>query len=274
MSIRWRRLRPDRTADPAASVATGTLGVATVAVTLRFLTALLVNAPSTPGAAPLSALETASTVAAAAALVAGGLRAATPTAGVGALFGGVFGLLAAGTPVATVPATVALAGGTAVFVGAHRDVFTPLSGVAVALLTLALAWSSLSGVVGVAPARRLGSIVAFLALGALPALGTADVWSLVSGAVGLAVTLWFAYSLPFVAGAVTLVTTGAVGTPLPVVAVAVAGVVTAGSAALRVRRWWLVAGVALVAAAGVPVTVTRAVPFALGVTALVRGVDR
>ncbi|MFC7174059.1 hypothetical protein ACFQL0_13250 [Haloplanus litoreus] len=39
---------------------------------------------------------------------------------------------------------------------------------------------------------------------------------------------------------------------------------TAGSAALRRREWSLLAGVVLVAFAGVPAALPRAVPFALG----------
>lgn len=274
MSTRWSRVRgfPAQTGDTTAVTAALTGGAAVV-LGLRLLLALVVNVPEAPNAAPVEPLAVTATVLAAVALCAGGMD-ATPAAGVGLLFAGVFGLLGAVVPAATVPAALAIGGGTVVFVATHLAAFDPPSRIGVAVLVIALVGALTSGVLGAAWARPLTSTLALLALAATPLFVATDQWSLVRAAVAAAVVVGVGLSLPFVTGAITLVGTGAVGVSLPVVAVAVAGVVTAASAAARGRRWLLLAAVALLAFAGVPVTLDRAVPFALGIVTLVGEVSR
>lgn len=276
MSTRWVEL-PVVSVRRDAVVGTVTdalVGGATVALAARFVAALLTNVPAAPSATPVGPLTAAATLLSGAALVAVGLGMETPAAGVGPLFAGVFGLLAVVAPAAAVPAAAAIAGGTAICAGTRREAIDPVRGVALVALLGALAGSLVVGVAGVASARPLTSTLSFLALGTLPAFVTTDRWSLVQAAVAFLAVVGVGLSLPFVTGAVTLVGTGAVGTALPVVGVAVAGVVTAGSAALRARRWPLVAAIALLGVAGVPVTIPRAVPFALGLVVLVGVVSR
>lgn len=274
MSTDWRRLQPvsARQSDSSTVLARVLVAAATLALAARFLTALLVNVPSAPGVAPVEAFAAATSVVAAVALVVRGTEAGSMT-GVGLLFAGVFGLLGSFVPAATLPAVVAVSVGTALFVGARSRELDRTHGAALGVLAFTLAAALVGAVIGAAGVRPYTSTLTFLALGTLPVLVATDGWSLVRAVVAVAVVVGVGTALPFVTGAVTLVGSSAVGTSLPVVAIAVAGVVTAASAAVRERRWLLAAGVALVALAGVPVTLPRALPFALGLAALTTGVD-
>ncbi|MDS0282074.1 phosphate ABC transporter permease [Haloarcula onubensis] len=268
MSTRLGRLRAGESAVDARIVAAALTGLTAVAVAGRFALALVVNAPGTVSGAPLSTLSVAATAAGGAALVALGPDRADPLSGIGLLFAGVFGLLSlAGA--AAVPAAVAVPTGLALFAVAARERVGTGPGLLVCGLLAALGLALASGVGGVAPLRPVASTATLLALGTTPLLAGADGRAFVAGCVALGVVVATGLALPFATGAVTLVAVGAVGSPLPVVAIAVGGSVTTASAALSRRDWGLLAGVALVTCAGVPATVARAVPFALGAVTLV-----
>lgn len=251
---------------------TALVGAATVALAARFLAVLLVNVPSAPGAAPVQALGVVSTLLAAVGIATVGTD-FRPTAGVGLLFAGVFGMLGTVVPAATLPAAVAVAIGTAVFVGSRVRESGRAHGAVLSVFAITLVAALVGGIAGPTGLRSATSVLSFVALGMLPVLVMRTRWSLVRAGVVVVAVVGIGTAAPFVTGAVTLVGTGAVGTSLPVIAVAIAGVVTTASAALRQQQWLLAAGVALVALAGVPATLPRAIPFALGVVALATGVD-
>ena len=262
-----------------SSLADFAVGAAAVAVAARYLAVLFVNAPgqaAVPVAPDLA--TTVSTAVVAAAAIAVAVTKADPLAGIGLLFVGVFCLLSLLSSAAVLPAAVAVVLGTATVaavVGRRLDL---VSAAATALLGAALSIGLASGVGGWTGLRPVASTVALFGVAATPAfaatdwqsLSTADWGAIFGGLAAFAVVFAVGRAVPFVTGAVTLTGTGVVGTSLPVVALAVAGAVTTGSAASRTRRWQLLAGVALVAFAGVPASLPRALPFALGVAALVQ----
>lgn len=248
---------------------------AVAALTFHVCTVLVVNAPSGPSAGPIVLSTTIATVLAAAALLAFGVDAAPQTTGIGLLFAGVFGLLGAVAPAAAVPATVAIGGGTAVFAATHHESIERLQGAVIVVLVATLCLSLVVGITGVVAARQATSTLSLLALAVTPVFAGTDTRSLLFAVAAGSVVMGLGLTLPFVTGAMTLVGTGAVGVSLPVLALAVAGVVMTASAAVRFRHWSLLAGVSLLALAGAPTTISRAVPFALGVAMLVRReVDR
>lgn len=271
MSTRWSPLPalPVWGDNGRQAVASALVGGATVALVGRLLGALLLNVPGQFGSVPMGALTGAGATLASLALLALALDTGRPAAGVGLLFAGVFGLLSVAG--AVLPAAVALVGGLLVYVWRSREQLSPVAGFVTGLLLVAMTSALAAGLGGLIPLRGLASTVTFLALGTTPAFTATDRRSLLPACLAFAAVVAVGLALPFVTGAVTLVATGAVGTSLPVVGVAVAGVVTAGSAATRERRWLLLAGVALLASAGVPATLDRAVPFALGIVTLVTG---
>jgi len=248
------------------TIATVVTGLAATALLARFAVAVAVNAPVGPSTSPLELIEQGTTGLAALAAAWLGATEDEPMAGVGLLFVGVFGLLSAVVGLA-IPAAVAVVAGTAAVAVAVREDLTPVTAVATVLLVGGLAVSLVGGL-GATTLRPIGSTLALLAVAATPAFAATDRRALVGGAVAFAAVVAFGLANPFVTGAITLVGSGVVGSSLPVVALAVAGAVTTGSAALRERRWALLSGVALIAFAGVPGTLARAIPFALGITTL------
>ena len=248
--------------------ALGLTGLAALAVAGRVLAALVVNTPAGVSRAPLAGLAGGAAVLSALALVVAGSIDGEPVAGVGLLFGGVFGLLSVAAPAAAFPAAVAVTAGTALYVGGHRSALDAPTGAVAGLLVVALGVALASGVGGAGPTAGLATGLALVGIGLTPVFATADAGDLLGGAGAFAVVVAVGLSVPFVTGAATLVSLGAVGTSLPVVAVAVAGAVTTASAAVRERRWLLLSGVVLLAFAGVPATLDRAVPFALGLATL------
>jgi len=259
----------------SASRRNAVVGVAAAALLARALATTLANVPGGPastaaaaGIEPLAALATG-----VAALAAGGvaLTADDPVVGVGLLFVCVFGLLSLVTGAVALPAAVAVAGGTtAVVVPVSRDRRSPALGstAVVVVLLCALVAGLASGVGRVTALRAPASTLALLAVAGTPVFAATNGRTVLAGTIAFGAVLAVGLASPFVTGAVTLVGGGVVGSPLPVVALAAAGAVTAGSAALRRGEWLLLAGVALVALAGVPATLGRAVPFALGVATL------
>jgi len=261
---RWRAPIPEHRRDVVVVVAA-------LAVLLRTLTAVLVNAPAGPSGigAGTRAMVGLSTAVAALAAVGLALTADDPVAGVGLLFVGVFGLLSLVSGAVAVPAAVAVGAGTAAVVVARRRSLTPVPTVAVGVLLAALAVGLASGVGGAVSLRPTASTLALVGVAVTPVFAATTGRAVLGGLLAFGAVVAVGLAQPFVTGAVTLVGGGVVGTALPVVALAAAGAVTAASAASRRREWLLLAGVALLALAGVPATLGRAVPFALGVTALV-----
>ncbi|WP_423998859.1 phosphate ABC transporter permease [Haloarcula salina] len=266
-------------ADGGQSVTLAATGVAALAVAAQYVATLLVNAPGRT-ALPVEsdALAVGATAVVALAAVALAVTETDATAGIGLLFVGVFGLLSLLDGAAALPAAVAAVAGTAtVAVASGRDL-DALSAPATALLLAGLSVGLASGVGGWTGLRPIASTVALVGIAALPAFAASD-WrsrstpdwtALLGGLLAFAAVVAVGRAVPFLTGAVTLTGSGVVGTSLPVVALAVAGAVTAASAAARTGRWTLLAGVALVALAGVPASLPRALPFALGVAALTR----
>ena len=260
------------------SVAVGASALAVLGLAGGFLAQLVVNAPlGTPGGVPVGGTSVGIAPGFVAALAVGTTATATiaialtepdPLAGVGLLFVGVFGLLALLARAAATPTALALVGGVACVAMARRDALDQrrLVGTLVRLGGLALAL--LSGVGGVTGLRPLASTLALVGVAATPVFAGADLEAVLGGLLAFALVVGVGLSMPFVTGAVTLVTGGVVGASLPVVALGVAGAVTTASAAVRTGRWLLLTGVLLVALAGVPAALTRAVPFALGVALL------
>ena len=243
------------------------VGVAVVAVTARFVAALAVNAPGGPSVG-FPSFDATATVAAALAAVVSGALADRPTVGIGLLFVGVFGLLSTVSGSAAVPAAAAVAGGTGVVLATTRHRRSTGELVVGTVLTVALSLGLASGVGGVVGLRSVASTVALAGLGLVPVFAATDGRALIGGGLAFGAVVLVGLSVPFVTGAVTLVGGGVVGASLPVVALAAAGTVATASAAGRTRNWPLLAGVVLLALAGVPATLTRAVPFALGVATL------
>lgn len=262
------RRRVSRTAAIAAAV---TLGVS-------FVARIFVNAPVTvpgnlvvggPGMGvapgPLTALATGVAGVAAIAIA---LTDPEPVAVTGLLFVGVFGLLALVSRSAALSASVAVVAGTGAVVGSRRRQLRRTRLVPTAVLLAGLALALGSEFWGLTAIRPLSSAVSLIGIAALPLFAATDPEALLGGVLAFAGVLAVGLSLPFVTGAVTLVGGGVVGTSLPVVALAVAGAVTTASAAGRQGRWTLLAGAGLLAFAGVPATLPRAVPFALGLAVL------
>ncbi|EMA10317.1 hypothetical protein SAMN05443574_10933 [Haloarcula vallismortis] len=271
-----QRVRPLLSGE-SRSLADFAVGAAAVTVAARYLAVLFVNAPgqsAVPVAPDLA--TTVSTAVVAAAAIAVAVTDTDPLAGIGLLFVGVFGLLSLLSSAAVLPAAVAVILGTATVAAVVGHRLDLVSAAATALLGAALSIGLASGVGGWTSLRPVASTVALLGIASTPAfaatdwrsLSTADWGAIFGGIAAFAVVFAVGRAVPFVTGAVTLTGTGVVGTSLPVVALAVAGAVTTGSAASRTRRWQLLAGVALVAFAGVPASLPRALPFALGVATL------
>ncbi|MFC7076292.1 phosphate ABC transporter permease [Haloarcula halophila] len=245
------------------------VGIAAVAVAARFVAALAVNAPGAPSTVAVESLGWIATAIPALAAVVAGVFARRPTVGVGLLFVGVFGLLSLVSGAAAAPAAVAVVAGTVAVVVAARDRLSTGERAAGAVLLTALTVGLASGVGGFVGLRSVGSTLTLAGMGLSLVFTATDGRALIGGGLAFGAVVAVGLSVPFVTGAVTLVGGGVVGTPLPVVALAAAGTVSTASAAGRTRNWPLLAGVVLLALAGVPATVARAVPFALGIATLV-----
>ena len=248
------------------TIALAAAAVVAFALGIRFTVAVLVNAPAPPATLPQGPIERATEGLAAVAAFWLGVSEDDALSGVGLLFVGVFGLLAVAVGLATPTAVALVAGTTLVAVGARTDLGVA-SAAATALLVAALALS-LAGGLGWPALRPAGSTLALLAVAATPAFAATDWRALAVSGAAFAVLTAAGLAYPFLAGATTLVGGGVVGASMPVVALAVGGAVTTASAAARQRRLGLLAGVAILALAGVPATLSRAIPFALGVATI------
>mgnify|MGYP000636899799 CR=1 FL=1 len=246
------------------------VAVAALAVLVRTLIAVLANAPVEVGTAGVGveALLGFSTAVTALAVVALALTADDPATGVGLLFVGVFGLLSLATGAIALPAAVAVGAGTAAVIVAGWRSLAPVPGAALGVLLAALTVGLASGVGGWVTLRSAASTLALGGVAVTPVFAATTGRAALAGVLTFGAVVAVGLAHPFVAGAVTLVGGGVVGTSLPVVAFAAAGAVTTASAAGRHREWLLLGGVALLALTGVPATLGRAVPFALGVATL------
>jgi hypothetical protein len=261
LTRRWQAPLPTARRDAVVAVAAA-------ALLARTLATVVANAPGSPSGLGVETLLLVSTGVAALAAVGVALTVDDPVASVGLLFVGVFGLLSTLTGAVALPAAVAVGGGTAAVAVAARRSLQPATAAAGGLLLAALVVSLVSGVGGAAWLRAPASTLALLGVAGTPVFAATTGRTTLAGTLAFAAVLAVGLANPFVTGAVTLVGGGVVGTALPVVALAAGGAVTAASAAVRRGEWCLLAGVALVALAGVPATLGRAVPFALGVAVL------
>jgi len=250
------------------------VAAAAVAVLARALVTTLANAPGGPavGSGTLGGVPTA-----AAALAAVGVALTTdePAVGVGLLFVGVFGLLSLVSAAVALPAAVAVVTGTAAVALTRRESLSSVPALTVGVLLVALTGGLASGVGGAVALRPVASTLALVGVALTPVFAATTGRATLAGGLAGGIVLAVGLAHPFVTGAVTLVGGGVVGTSLPVVAFAAGGAVTTASAATRHREWLLLGSVALLAFAGVPATLDRAVPFALGVAVLtLREVNR
>jgi hypothetical protein len=228
-------------------------------------TTILKNGPGTlPDAlSPISTYgPTASLVAGVVAALALAAAADRAIQQIGLLFVGVFGGLAALSDAATLPAAVAIVGGSVLAVDpAWRGRRAPL----VALYVLALA-TSLAGAVGVETAafRPVGSTLAVLGLGATALVGSPRLPDWLLGGLVTAFVLFVGASAPYVTGAVVLVGFAVLGTSLVLVAAGFGFATAALVDALRRDRRHVALGVAVLVAAGVPATIGHAIAVVVG----------
>lgn len=264
--------------ESSRSVTQFVTALAAVIVGVTFATRVVRNAPvNLPeafvgggphiGVAPGPLAGLAMGVAAVAAVIVG-LTDADPAAAIGLLFVGVFGLLALVSRSAALPASAAVVAGLGAVVVANRDRIGRSRLLSVTALYSGVALALASGVGEIAAVRPVASTLSLLGVGLLPLFAATDTEALLGGGLAFAAVVAVGLSQPFVTGAVTLVGGGVVGATLPVVAFAVAGAVTTASAAARQGRWRVLSGVALLGFVGVPATLPRALPFALGVAVL------
>lgn len=251
-------------------------GATLLAAVAILLVRLWINAPvdeppvvaSTYDAVALAALVVPSLAA-----VAIGATSARSLVRVGMVFTGVFGLLVAVSPSATVPAAGAVTGGGLMAVAALLPREPTRESIKRWVVAGALAGGlvvSLAGSLGVAPAvtRPLGTRVGLLGVALSPVLVDADwrAWS--AGVVGGGAVAAAGMVVPFVLGAVTLVGGAILGASLPLVALAAIGGVTLVAAGLVYREFDVSLAGALVATAGVPASLPRAVTLVVGLVVL------
>ncbi|WP_436925088.1 hypothetical protein [Halosimplex amylolyticum] len=246
--------------------------LAAAAVCLLVAARVAINAPLGRSPAGIQSVHTVASAGAvvvpAAAAVALGAVADADRAVVGLVAAGVFSLLAplaspAGLPAVGVLPVAALlvtvpAGDGDVRSAPDRWLFAGLvtAGVAAAL-------GATTGVLG-PDARSIGTLAAFLALAAAPAVVGVSRRALSVGAVVAVAVAAGSLAAPFVAGATLLAVGAAVDPGVAVAALGLGGggAVVADGAFRRQRQRW--SGGLLLVAAGVPATVPRALAVVLG----------
>jgi hypothetical protein len=267
----------DRTRIEREGIVRGASLVAVAAVVLGTLVRILGNLPFQPVAVPAvieRGVTTGTPLVVALGAVAVALASHRPPVRVGLLAVGVFGLLAALVPAATVAAMVGVTlGGGLTLAGWVGRSPRSLPLVAVTLLFVAGVATSLSSAVGILPAggRSVGAMLSLAAVGSLPLVVDGERIDLAAGALAGCALLVAAVTSPYVTGATLLTGFAVTGVPLALVALALAGGVAAATAGLRGRQTALVAGAGLRLRAGVPVTVPRATALARRATLAPRG---
>lgn len=266
-------LLPDFEADRRRVVA-GVVGVTTLLVAVRTTVSMLYNVPFDP--VPVSSslrgsLALGTALAVSAALVVVALAARRTAARVGLLFAGVFGLLATVSPAATLPAVVAVTGGSALALLGSLGRPKSLPGVhspAVGTAVVVGIGVSLASTTGVADGglRGIGAMATLAGFAGVGARTEGDRVALAAGAVAAAVLTVLAAASPFVVGSVLLVEFGVVGAPFLLVAVAFGGLTAGTVTGIRRREHTLALGAVLLLLTGIPVTLSHASAVALGAT--------
>ncbi|MFB6155526.1 MAG: hypothetical protein ABEJ22_06490 [Haloferacaceae archaeon] len=188
---------------------------------------------------------------------------------VGLAAAGVFGLLSVVSPAAAVPAVGAIAAGAVLAVASRASVPGDYAEARRLVPVAALVAGLVVSVAAVAPTplplRRVGGTLALAGLALLPVTVEADraTWSVAVAVAGLALVAGL--GSPFVTGAVVLVVGGVVGAAFPLVAAALGGVAATAVGSLRRGRHLPLLGALLLAAAGAPATVQRALAALLGI---------
>ncbi|WP_267643796.1 phosphate ABC transporter permease [Haloarchaeobius amylolyticus] len=262
----------------APRTAAGLLAVVPAAAV--FLLRLAVNAPlrnPVVGAELLAPVSVAALLGPAAAALVLGASAdfASPAERVGLLFVGVFGVLAALSTAAWLPAAGAVVGGGSLAVAARirnldrRADPLELVASAVVLLGLGLSLAASSGVA--TDLRTTGTTVGLLGIALAPAFRARHLdWpGLGAGALAAVAVYQAATSAPYIAGAALLVGSNVVGGSVLLVALAAGGGVAATVAATRTGAWPVALGAILLLVVGVPATIPRAVGAVVALALLV-----
>jgi hypothetical protein len=261
--------------DQRPQLLVGASLVALAAVFLQATVRLLANLPFNPtvvSPAVRATVTHGTPLVVAGALVAVALTDERPTVRVGLLFVAVFGPLGLFVPAATLPATLAVAGGGALaLLGTLGVPETPTYG---SLRRRAIAAGLVAGITVslAAGAGLLGGmhgVGSALALASVAAVGTRAERSRVAagcGVLGAAIVVYASATSPYVVGSAMLVVLAVTGVPHVLVALAVAGGVAAAVAGLVRRSYPLAVGAWLLVLAGVPVALPRAMIVLLGGT--------
>lgn len=273
----WTRWLAVLAGDRERVVRGATVPAATV-VALQTLLRILRNLPFDPLTVPTAvrgSLGVGAPFVVALATVTVALASRRGTASVGLLFVGAFGSLTAVSTAATLPAVVGvIAGGAVAMLGSvgRPESYHGARRVLVGTVFVAGVALSLGSAIGLWPgARELGTALALLGLAATGLLVEGDRLGLVAGALAFVAVVGAAGVSPYIAGSVLLVGFSVVGVPHLLVALAAGGCVTAFVAGVRDRDGAVVAAITLLLAAGVPVTVPRAMAVLLGATVVLVG---
>ncbi|WP_254534869.1 hypothetical protein [Halomarina litorea] len=198
---------------------------------------------------------------------------------VGLLFAGVFGLLAAVSESATLPAVAAVVGGgTIALFGSLGRPATYREGrrIAVGVLVTAGIAISLSSTVGLLEAsyRGAGGFLALAGLAALSIRAEGDWAALGAGVLAFAVVVYASVTRPFVVGSGLLVGFAVVDVSHLLAALALGGGTAAAVGGLHRREYSLAFGAGLLLFAGVPATLPRAMAVLLGAILALASTDR
>lgn len=201
-----------------------------------------------------------------------------PLVRVGLVFAGGFGVLAALSTAAWLPAAVGVTAGGGVVFAAHAGRAAPprrLRTTAVAGVLVAAVGVSLAATAGVAPGtlRPLGSAVALVGVALTPLVAGYGRSGVLAGALAGLLTFGAATSAPYVAGAVLLVGGGVVSAPLVLVVLAAAGGVTALVTAVGRGQGGVALGSCLLLVAGVPATLLGALAVVVAVALLAAPIE-
>lgn len=260
----------------------GAIGLAAVAAALLLALRLVVDAPVTvPGvsaAALLGPATTATTGLLALSAITLGVThdRVTAHAAVASIAIGVFGLLTLVSDAVVLPAVgVIVAGGALVL-----DAWAPRTRRSPAVLPaacltggLALTVTASAGLIPIS-GRTLGIPVVLLGFTLAPlAMSTRDRGDLSAGAAVGLVIVALGLAAPFVTAASSVAVLGVAGVPVVLLASATGGLTATASAARTTGSRTPFAGVVLLAAAGAPVSIARALALVLG-GALVLGTLR
>lgn len=253
-------------------------GAAAAVVVVRLVVTLLHNAPFDPLSVPptvLAALAVATPAVLATGLIVVALTAERPSVRVGTLFAAAFGPLAAIDASATLPAVLGVGFGGALAlagtVGRPRSYVEGRTALVAAGFALAVVVSlgSSTGLLGggrqvVGSAFALGSLAVVGLLGSGQRSGPAGHLPAIAGLGAFAAVLAAGVTSPYLMGSVLLVGFAVVGVPHLLFALAAAGGVAAFAGAIQRRALAPAFGTVLLLAAGVPVTLPRAMAVLLG----------